>query len=66
MRKPLIVLYILALSLFANAQQITRIANSPYPTSPQKPDKLFLISESIGYSQKLALQSLPGMLAYQT
>ena len=63
MRKPLIVLYILALSLFANAQQITRIANSPYPTSPQKPDKLFLISESIGYSQKLALQSLQGMLA---
>ncbi|KAA6302985.1 MAG: Protective antigen [Candidatus Ordinivivax streblomastigis] len=54
---------ILASLAFMQAQQpITRVEGSPYPASAA-PDRLYLTSESFGYSQKITLQSLQGMLA---
>jgi hypothetical protein len=47
----------------APAQQLTRVEGSPYPVAVQQPDRLYLTSESFGYSQKIVLQSLQGMLA---
>ncbi|GAB1415378.1 hypothetical protein MASR2M117_07840 [Paludibacter sp.] len=60
-----VVLFLMAwMLLFAiQAQQITRIESSPYPVATEKPDKLYLTSESFTYSQKLTIQSLQGMLA---
>jgi PA14 domain. len=43
-------------------QSIQRIAGSPYPYS-SVPDKLYLTSENYSYSQKIAVQSLQGILA---
>ncbi|MDR0415045.1 MAG: RICIN domain-containing protein [Prevotellaceae bacterium] len=59
--------YVIAFFLFAgvagaNAQPLSRTEGSPYPASAA-PDKLYLTSESWSYSQKVALQSLQGMLA---
>jgi len=47
-------------SLFA--ANIKRIAGSPYPFST-KPDRLYVTSENFNYSQKIAVQSLQGILA---
>jgi len=47
-------------SLFA--ANIKRIAGSPYPFST-KPDRLYVTSENFTYSQKIAVQSLQGILA---
>jgi hypothetical protein len=44
------------------AQSVSRIEGSPYPQS-EVPERLFLTSESMGYSQKITLQTLQGMLA---
>lgn len=64
MKKTLFSLFILlASSAIVQAQQITRVEGSPYPVAAQMPDKLYLTSESFGYSQKIVLQSLQGMLA---
>ena len=63
MKKFLLLTCLLNISLGIFAQQnITRVEGSPYPAS-SVPDKLFLTSESFSYSQKIALQSLQGMLA---
>jgi len=44
------------------AATIKRIAGSPYPFS-NKPDRLYVTSENFTYSQKIAVQSLQGILA---
>jgi hypothetical protein len=54
---------LLILHLNTDAQQISRVANSPYPVAASAPDKLFLTSESFSYSRKITLQSLQGMIA---
>ena len=61
--KKYILLIFLSMWMFVPAQQISRVADSPYPAAVQQPDRLYLTSESFGYSQKIVLQSLQGMLA---
>jgi len=61
--KKYILLIFLSMWMFVPAQQISRVADSPYPAAAQQPDRLYLTSESFGYSQKIVLQSLQGMLA---
>ena len=64
MREKFVVLLIgLCVGIFTFSQEITRVANSPYPVATQQPDKLYLTSENFSYSQKITLQSLQGMLA---
>jgi len=54
---------ILFFALNLSAQPtIQRVIGSPYPAS-NAPDKLYLTSENYSYSQKIALQSLQGILA---
>lgn len=63
MRKTLfIALGLLLPALQLSAQTIPRVANSPYPTS-NIPDRLFLTSENYSYAEKVALQSLMGVIA---
>ncbi|MEA4975639.1 MAG: PA14 domain-containing protein [Paludibacter sp.] len=61
--KKYILLIFLSMWMIVPAQQISRVADSPYPAAAQQPDRLYLTSESFGYSQKIVLQSLQGMLA---
>jgi hypothetical protein len=64
MKKTIFTLFaLLALTVNTWAQSIARIEGSPYPAATQTPDRLYLTSESFAYSQKIALQSLQGMLA---
>lgn len=64
MRKSFCILLISFFSwTFASPQMINRVEGSPYPVAAQKPDRLYLTSESFGYSQKITLLSLQGMLA---
>lgn len=64
MRTIFISCLLLTFSVALYAQStISRIEDSPYPAAAQKPDRLYLTSENFSYSQKIALQSLQGMLA---
>lgn len=54
-------IFFFALNLSAQPT-IQRVVGSPYPAS-NAPDKLYLTSENYSYSQKIALQSLQGILA---
>lgn len=64
MRKSYYIVLIFLFSwTFAFPQQISRVEGSPYPVAVQKPDRLYLTSESYSYSQKITLLSLQGMLA---
>ncbi len=65
MTKTLLLLFLLhfCISLDFSAQVTNnRIAGSPYPYSTS-PDYLYLTSENYSYSEKIALQSLQGVLA---
>ena len=64
MKKSIFIwLMILSVCTAAHAQQLSRVDGSPYPVAAQKPDRLYLTSESYSYSQKITLLSLQGMLA---
>lgn len=64
MKKILFLFLFFSLSFVTIAQQtIQRVEGSPYPYS-SAPDKLYLTSETAySYSQKIAVQSLQGILA---
>jgi hypothetical protein len=63
MKKIFILCLLLTFSAVIHAQPLSRVESSPYPVAAQKPDRLYLTSESFGYSQKITVQSLQGMLA---